>query len=245
MAIYSRCVNARQKLDEVLAEHFPWCKEWDGRTEAAFRRLRRPQGGGRRARLRRPAALLARPAGGGRRRNSRGETVRKLFDCVLVDEYQDTNTLQADILYAAFAGGQGVDRGGRRRPVDLRFPRRHGAQHSRLPQALPERHHRHAGAKLSQHAADSRGHQPRHRPGQGTLHQEPLVRTGRGRAAAAGQLRRRRRSGRVYHPPDSGASRGGHRPAPAGRAVPRVAPQHVAWRRNWPTPTSRSTSMAG
>ena len=28
MAIYSRCVNARQKLAQVLASAFPWCREW-------------------------------------------------------------------------------------------------------------------------------------------------------------------------------------------------------------------------
>ena len=44
---------------------------------------------------------------------------------------------------------------------------------------------------------------------------------------------------------DPGAPRGGHRPAAAGRAVPRVAPQHVAGSRAGPRATSPSTSTAG
>ena len=28
MAIYSRCVSSREKLPEVLAAHFPWCRPW-------------------------------------------------------------------------------------------------------------------------------------------------------------------------------------------------------------------------
>jgi len=45
-------------------------------------------------RLRRPAPLLARDDG---RRRPLGRD-RRLFDHVLVDEYQDTNVLQAEIL---------------------------------------------------------------------------------------------------------------------------------------------------
>ncbi len=37
-----------------------------------------------------------------------GPIVRKLFDCVLVDEYQDTNTLQAEILYRLSPEGKGL-----------------------------------------------------------------------------------------------------------------------------------------
>ena len=54
------------------------------------------------------------------------------FDHVLVDEYQDTNRLQASILLALKPDGRGPDRGRRRRAVDLFLPRRDGAQHPRL-----------------------------------------------------------------------------------------------------------------
>ena len=104
MSIYSRCVNARQKLERVLAECFPWCNDWKDelarlfdayvdRKEAAtvldYDDL-----------LLYWDALLA--------DEQAGQTVRKLFDCVLVDEYQDTNPLQADILYKFCPEGKGV-----------------------------------------------------------------------------------------------------------------------------------------
>ena len=36
MAIYSRCVNAREKLDDVLRHHFPWCKDWHDELKQLF-----------------------------------------------------------------------------------------------------------------------------------------------------------------------------------------------------------------
>ena len=83
------------------------------------------------------------------------QSVRERFDCVLVDEYQDTNPLQAEILYGLCPRRQGPDRRGRRRPVDLLLPRGHRAQHPRLPQAVPRHDGRHARAELPQHAARS------------------------------------------------------------------------------------------
>jgi DNA helicase-2/ATP-dependent DNA helicase PcrA len=92
--IYSRCVNSQTRLEEVLAKTFPWCKddaEELKRLFAAYVDLKEAQhvldyddllvfwhG------------LLADPVAGDR--------VRERFDCVLVDEYQDTNALQAEIV---------------------------------------------------------------------------------------------------------------------------------------------------
>ncbi len=75
--------------------------------------------------------LLADPAAGAR--------VRERFDHVLVDEYQDTNALQADIVSLLRPGRQRRHLRGRRRPGHLRLPRRHRAQHPRLRAALPRR----------------------------------------------------------------------------------------------------------
>jgi len=36
MAIYSRCVNARQKLDKILPEAFPWCAQWADELKKLF-----------------------------------------------------------------------------------------------------------------------------------------------------------------------------------------------------------------
>ena len=36
MAIYSRCVNAREKLDHVLKHHFLWCQDWHDDLKRLF-----------------------------------------------------------------------------------------------------------------------------------------------------------------------------------------------------------------
>jgi ATP-dependent DNA helicase UvrD/PcrA len=90
--IYSRTVNARRRLAEVVAEEFPWCRDDVDAIASIFR--------GYTERKRRGNVLdfddlllfwhaLAERA---------GERIGALFDHVLVDEYQDTNALQAEIL---------------------------------------------------------------------------------------------------------------------------------------------------
>ena len=64
------------------------------------------------------------------------EDIGRRFDFVLVDEYQDTNALQAEILLGAQAGRPRPHRGRRRRPVDLWLSRRDRAQHPGLPGAF-------------------------------------------------------------------------------------------------------------
>ena len=104
MAIYSRCVNAREKLDDVLQHHFPWCKDWHDELKQLFDGyVDRKEAAGvldYDDLLLFWHALLADA--------KTGDAVRKLFDCVLVDEYQDTNTLQAEILYGLSPEGKGL-----------------------------------------------------------------------------------------------------------------------------------------
>ena len=71
-----------------------------------------------------------------------GPIVRGQFDCVLVDEYQDTNRLAGRDRLPAFAAGQGGDGRGRRRAIDLFLPRGDGPQYTRPAQAL-SRHENH------------------------------------------------------------------------------------------------------
>jgi len=104
MDIYSRCVNARQKLEQVLTANFPWCQEWAAELAKLFDGyVDRKESAGvldYDDLLLHWHALLADPAG--------GEVVRRQFDCVLVDEYQDTNALQAEILYLLCPDGKGL-----------------------------------------------------------------------------------------------------------------------------------------
>jgi len=108
-AIYSYIVNAGCPLAETLAEAFPWCSEWEAELKRLF------------------AAYVAakqhddvldyddlllywREAA---RTPAIAAQMQAQFDHILVDEYQDTNRLQADILLAAGTRWRGAHRGRR------------------------------------------------------------------------------------------------------------------------------------
>jgi DNA helicase II / ATP-dependent DNA helicase PcrA len=104
LAIYSRAVNARAPLAAVLQASFPWCAGWATALEKLFAGYVLAKQAGNVLDyddlLLYWAELAADPAFaaelGGR------------FDHVLVDEYQDTNRLQAAILLALKPDGRGV-----------------------------------------------------------------------------------------------------------------------------------------
>lgn len=104
MDIYSRCVNAQEKLEQTLLRHFPWCNEWAAELRKLFdayveRKTQTAVLDYDDLLLYWLALLQDRQA---------GPVVRGLFDWVLVDEYQDTNVLQAEILYALSPAGKGL-----------------------------------------------------------------------------------------------------------------------------------------
>jgi len=104
LSIYSRVVNSGEPLELVLQSTFPWCSEWAGQLKTLF-----------------GAYVDAKQA-----QNvldyddlllfwsemasdpELGPEIGGLFDYVLVDEYQDTNRLQAAILTGMKPGGEGV-----------------------------------------------------------------------------------------------------------------------------------------
>ncbi len=92
-SVYSRTVNGSTKLTDVLGRHFPWClDEVDGIRmvfEAYGVRKREHNLVDFEDLLLFWAALLETPA---------GAKITESFDHILVDEYQDTNGMQADIL---------------------------------------------------------------------------------------------------------------------------------------------------
>jgi len=94
MDIYSRCVNAREPVDEAVESHFPWCKEDVEDLRRLFAAYVDRKG--EQSVLDYDDLLLfwhglLTDPGASR-------SIRRRFDCVLVDEYQDTNRLQAEIL---------------------------------------------------------------------------------------------------------------------------------------------------
>lgn len=104
LSIYSRCVNAREPIEAALKTHFPWCQAFPDPLKRLF------------------AAYTAYK----QQRNildyddlllywhhlmqddALAADVRRRFDAVLVDEYQDTNALQAEILKRLRPDGRGL-----------------------------------------------------------------------------------------------------------------------------------------
>ncbi len=94
LAIYSRCVNSSDPLDRTLKSYFPWCEEWEEELKELFRAYVDAK------QVRNVLDyddlllfwyyLLA--------DEEVAKRIEARFDHILVDEYQDTNRLQAGIL---------------------------------------------------------------------------------------------------------------------------------------------------
>jgi DNA helicase II / ATP-dependent DNA helicase PcrA len=104
LAIYSYTVNARCPLEETLAALFPWCAEWSAELRRLFQSYVAAKQRGNV--LDYDDLLLywhhamAEPAV--------ATEICRRFDHVLVDEYQDTNRLQAEILLVLRPDGSGL-----------------------------------------------------------------------------------------------------------------------------------------
>ncbi len=104
LAIYSRAVNSLEPLAELLPSRYPWCQSWEAELKQLFRAYADEK--------QRQCVLdyddllvcwqqmLAEP--------ELARHVAARFDHVLVDEYQDTNRLQASILLALKPDGRGL-----------------------------------------------------------------------------------------------------------------------------------------
>ena len=104
LAIYSHRVNTGHELRRVLEDSFPWCAGWEEELRALFRAyVERKQANGV---LDFDDLLLYWHALLGDA--GVAERLSAAFDHVLVDEYQDTNTLQAEILQRLKPDGAGV-----------------------------------------------------------------------------------------------------------------------------------------
>ncbi|MGD9387400.1 MAG: ATP-dependent helicase [Gammaproteobacteria bacterium] len=104
LAIYSRTVNSRGELAACLEEHWPWCADWADELRTLFARYVELKQAGSlldyddlllwwHALMESPALAAA---------------VGERFEHVLVDEYQDTNVLQAEILLRLKPDGRGL-----------------------------------------------------------------------------------------------------------------------------------------
>lgn len=104
LAIYSRCVNTRKPLAETLDKTYPWCSDWADELKELFRhyvlRKQQSQALDYDDLLLYWSHLVA--------EKEFADEIGSWFDHVLVDEYQDTNLVQAQILNALKPDGEGV-----------------------------------------------------------------------------------------------------------------------------------------
>ena len=104
LSIYSRCINTSDPLERVLPRDYPWCDEFADELRELFRRyVSRKQ---KRNVLDFDDLLLYWSVLLEDEAASRELT--KMFDHVLVDEYQDTNVLQAKILRGMRTGNHNI-----------------------------------------------------------------------------------------------------------------------------------------
>ena len=104
LAIYSHKVNTQGPLRETLDEVFPWCAEWESELKILFKNYVNKKLEAQALdyddlllywhAMMGDAALAAETS--------------EMFDHILVDEYQDTNVLQAEILQRLRPGGAGL-----------------------------------------------------------------------------------------------------------------------------------------
>lgn len=104
LAIYSRVLNSDAPLTSVLGQAFPWCLGWEAELNAlfaAYEQAKQDQGVLDYDDLLLEWATLMDQA-------EAAALVRARFDHVLVDEYQDTNRLQARLLRGLCPAGRGL-----------------------------------------------------------------------------------------------------------------------------------------
>ena len=225
LAIYSYAVNARMEIERLLPKAFPWCSDWAGELKALFRAYALAKQAQRVldyddlllywAKMMASAPIA--------------EDIAARFDFVLVDEYQDTNALQAEILLKLKPDGRGLTvvgddaqaiygfRAATVRNI-LDFP-----NHFASPAAVLRLEQNYRSTQPILDAANavidlasegftkslfSRRRSP----------QRPFLAT----------VRERRRAGGLRRPAGAGEPRGGPRSLPAGGAISHEPPQRPA-----------------
>jgi DNA helicase-2/ATP-dependent DNA helicase PcrA len=104
LGIYSRVLNTREPLEQVLQNTYPWCSQWESQLKklfGAYVEAKQQQNVLDYDDLLLFWAEMMSEA-------QLAQEVGRRFDHLLVDEYQDTNRLQSEIILAMKPTGQGV-----------------------------------------------------------------------------------------------------------------------------------------
>ena len=104
LSIYSRAVNSQTPLNGILRNHYPWVASWEEQLKqlfAAYVEAKQAQNVLDYDDLLLYWAQMVSDPG-------LADDIGNRFDHVMVDEYQDTNTLQASVLMALKPGGRGL-----------------------------------------------------------------------------------------------------------------------------------------
>jgi DNA helicase-2/ATP-dependent DNA helicase PcrA len=205
LAIYSRCVNAEQPIEEVLRLSYPWCIAWAEELKQLF-------GAYVEAKQQQNVLdyddLLLYWAQAMCDADLAAD-VGARFDHVMVDEYQDTNRLQSSILLALKPDGRGLTVVGDDAQSIYSFRAATVRNILDFPLAFsPPAEVDHARPELSLDAGHPRRRQRGDRPCRRALHQEPLDRPRGRRGAGAGQCPRRSRPGTLHRRKGAGEPRG-------------------------------------
>src|SRR5215831_11353342 len=104
LTIYSFTINSGKPLEQVLADNFPWCVEWEKELRRLFQSYTAAKQ--RQNVLDYDDLLLCWAEMMGD--NNLAAEIGGRFDHILVDEYQDTNRLQSKILLSLKPEGRGL-----------------------------------------------------------------------------------------------------------------------------------------
>lgn len=104
LAIYSYRVNTRLSLKQTIEEQYPWCREWEQDLTRLYREYV--------ARKQKNNVLdfddLLLYWSAMMRNEALAQTLSENFDHVMIDEYQDTSSLQADVVHGLKPDGKGM-----------------------------------------------------------------------------------------------------------------------------------------
>jgi DNA helicase-2/ATP-dependent DNA helicase PcrA len=104
LSVYSRVVNSQAPLETVLKEAFPWCAQWEEALKRLFRAYVEAKQDQQVLDYDDLLLYWAEMMG----HEPIAQDVGGRFDHIMVDEYQDTNRLQASILLAMKPDGAGL-----------------------------------------------------------------------------------------------------------------------------------------